>query len=319
MPNFKVNDSSRQIVKKFLFAVPLLLTLFISACSSNQDEQITEEQTELDNYPNAHLLVIPDELNELLLDENTFLIDARSDTNGKFIPDAVHFSARDELEDPNHPVSNYLIGPEAFREKMRELGLNNDHRIIIMDKGNSLNAARLFYALEYYGFTSAAILDGGLAGWADEGYPTTEKPRTGSGLGNFTVDVQPARFCDYETVVEASNDPNKIILDVRSEGEYTGEVKRAEKSGHIPNAVHLEWGEVIAPEGVPYFLSPGEIQQKYASAGLTPDKEIIPHCQSNVRASHTYFTLRLMGYGSVRPYEGSWAEYGNREESVVVR
>lgn len=303
-------------MKKYLLIVPILFFLVISACSSKTEEQ-SEQQHEQENYPNSHLLVIPDELNYLLLDDDTFLIDARPDTSGEFIPDAVHFSARDELADPNHPVSNYLIGPEEFEEKMQNLGLNNDHNVVIMDEGNSLYASRLFYALEYYGFSNAAILDGGLAGWVDEGYPTDEEPRTVSEAGNFRVEVQPARFCDYETVVEASDDPNKIILDVRSEGEYTGEVERAEKSGHIPNAVHLEWSEVIEPEGIPYFLPPGEIQEKYTLAGLTPDKEIIPHCQTNVRGSHTYFTLRLMGYDSVRPYEGSWAEYGNREESVV--
>lgn len=309
-------------MKKYLFILPIFLTLFISACSSGSEEQAsqaepTDQQTELEDYPNSDLLVIPDQLNYLLIDDNTFLIDARADTSGEFIPDAVHFSAKSELSDPNHLVSNFLIGPEAFQAKMRKLGLNNDQDVVIMDEGNSLNAARLFYALEYYGFTNAAILDGGLAGWIEAGYPTAEEPKPAPGDGNFTVDVQPSRFCDYETVVDASNDPNKIILDVRSEGEYTGEVQRAEKSGHIPNAINLEWSEVIESEGVPYFLPPAEIQEKYAAAGLTPDKEIIPHCQSNVRGSHTYFTLRLMGYDSVRPYEGSWAEYGNREESVV--
>ncbi|MDX1640205.1 MAG: sulfurtransferase [Balneolaceae bacterium] len=301
-------------MKRLLLLLPLLSILFLYSCSSSQEEQLTE----LKPYPNEHLLVSVDELNYMLLDDNTFLIDARSDTSGSFIPDAVHFSARGELGDPDHPVSNYLIGPERFQEKMRALGLNNDHDVVIMDEGNNLYAARLFYALEYYGFTNASLLDGGLAAWVDEGYPTAEDPNQADS-GNFTVDVQPNRFCDYETVVAASNDPNKIILDVRSEEEYTGQIARAEKGGHIPNAVHLEWSDVIESEGIPFFKPANEIEEIYVSAGLTPDKEIIPHCQSNVRGSHTYFTLRLMGYDSVRPYEGSWAEYGNREGSEVVQ
>ncbi|WP_234567759.1 sulfurtransferase [Rhodohalobacter sp. 614A] len=301
-------------MKKLFLLVPLLSILVLSSCKSPQEEQLTEFVP----YPNAELLVDVDELNHLLLDEDTFLIDARSDVSGSFIPDAVHFSARRELGDPDHSVNNFLIGPAAFEEKMRALGLNQDHKVVIMDEGNSLDAARLFYALEYYGFANASILDGGLAAWVEEGYPTSEEPNQAE-PGNFAAEVQPARFCDYETIVLASSDPNKIILDVRSEGEYTGEVKRADKNGHIPNAVHLEWSDVLKSEGIPYFKPANEIREIYASAGLTPDKEIIPHCQSNVRGSHTYFTLRLMGYDSVRPYEGSWEEYGNREESVVVQ
>jgi thiosulfate/3-mercaptopyruvate sulfurtransferase len=200
---------------------------------------------------------------------------------------------------------------------MREIGLDNDDRVVIMDEGNNLSAARLFYALEYYGFSNASLVDGGYAAWMESNYPTVETPSEPSDNGNFTSNVQESRFCDFETVMAASSDPNKIIFDVRSEGEYTGEVERAEKSGHVPNAINLEWNNVIESEGVPYFKSAGEIQELYSAAGLTPDKEIIPHCQTNVRGSHAYFTLRLMGYDSVRPYEASWAEYGNREDSVV--
>lgn len=297
-------------MKKGLLLISILM-LFFAACSSP-----AEEEPVFETYSNAHLLVDVDELNVMLLDENTFLIDTRPDSAGEFIPDAVHFAAVPELADPDHPVSNFLIGPEAFQEKLRALGLNQDDNVVIMDEANNLAAARLFYALEYYGFTNASLLDGGLAAWVEEGYPTVEEPNQ-TEPGNFTVEVQPARFCDYETVVAASSDPDKIVFDVRSEGEYTGEVERAEKSGHIPNAVHLEWSDVLEPEGTPYFKPADEIQELYTSVGLTPEKEIIPHCQTNVRGSHAYFTLRLMGYDSVRPYEGSWAEYGNREESMV--
>ncbi|MGF1669455.1 MAG: sulfurtransferase, partial [Balneolaceae bacterium] len=91
----------------------------------------------------------------------------------------------------------------------------------------------------------------------------------------------------------------------------------AERSGHIPNAVNLEWNNVLQDGDIPYFKPAQEIQELFASRGITPDKEIIPHCQTNVRGSHAYFTLRLMGYDSVRPYEGSWAEYGNREDTII--
>ncbi|MCA1801686.1 MAG: hypothetical protein LC662_04410 [Rhodothermaceae bacterium] len=77
--------------------------------------------------------------------------------------------------------------------------------------------------------------------------------------------------------------------------------------------------KVLEPEGIPYFLPASAIQHQYDALGITRDKEVIPHCHTNVRGSHAYFTLRLMGYDSVRAYEGSWSEYGNREDAVVTK
>lgn len=299
-------------MKTKTLSIFLILGLIFSACSAPQEETSTPE-----TYPNEHLLVSADELNSMLNEENFLLIDARADSTGPFVEGAVHFAAVPELGDPDHEVANYMIGPDQFQAKMRDLGLNNEDHVVIMDEGNNLAAARLFYALEYYGFSNASLLNGGLAAWQENEYPTSDGPETVSETGNFTAEVQSSRFCDFETVMAASSDPDKIVFDVRSEGEYTGEVERAEKSGHIPNAINLEWSNVLESEGVPYFKSASEIQELYTTAGLTPEKEIIPHCQTNVRGSHAYFTLRLMGYDSVRPYEASWAEYGNREESVV--
>ena len=302
------------MMKRISLIIFLMSCATFAACNSSTEERASEAT---ETYPNAGLLVSADELSSMLANEDIILIDARSDTGEAYIPGAIHFAAIPELGDTTNPIPNYLIGPEAFQVKMRNIGLNQDDNVVILDGGNSLQAARLFYALEYYGFSNASILNGGMAAWQENEYPTEVESKTVSETGNFTVEIQPSRFCDYETIVAASNDPDKVVFDVRSKGEYTGEVQRAEKSGHIPNAVNLEWSAVLETGEIPYFKSASEIQEMYSEAGLTPEKEIIPHCQTNNRGAHAYFTLRLMGYDSVRPYEASWAEYGNREESVV--
>ena len=290
----------------------LLIVAFFSACSAETDQPET-----LTNYPNSQLLVETTELNSLLEDEDIFLIDTREEPGDSLIPGAVHFASVQNLTDPDHSVQSYLIGPEEFEDAMQEIGLNSDDRVVIYDEGNALAAARLFYALDYYGFSNASLLNGGIQGWA-AAYPVVDYASERD-PGNFSVDVQESKFCDIEYVMEASEDPDKIIFDVRSEEEYTGADERAEKSGHIPNAVHLEWSNVLEDEGVPYFKSAQEIQDIYDSLGITRDKEIIPHCHTNVRGSHAYFTLRLMGYDSVRAYEGSWSEYGNSPNAVVEK
>ncbi len=288
----------------------LLIPLFFIAC-----QPADEEIQSLTHYPNSHLLVDATELNSMMEQENILLIDAREEANDSLIQGAIHFPAIASLTDPDHPVESYLIGPEAFEQMMQNIGLNNEDRVVIYDEGNALASARLFYALDYYGFSNASLLNGGIQGWA-EAYPVvdyaSERPS-----GNFTVDVQESKFCDISYVMEAADDPDKIIFDVRSEDEYTGADERAERSGHIPNAVHLEWSNVLVDEGTPFFKPAQEIQDIYDSLGITRDKEVIPHCHTNVRGSHAYFTLRLMGYDSVRAYEGSWSEYGNAPDVAV--
>jgi len=290
----------------------LLLAIFVLSCGTTDEEPLSD-------YPNAHLLISADQLAELIETDDFLLIDTRSETEEGVIPGAVHFPAISKLNDPDHPIEHFLVGPERFQELMRVTGLNSDSRVVIYDEGNSLAAARLFYALDYYGFYSdKSILNGGLEGWKALDYSLADEPAT-PGTGNFQFQIQENLACDFAYITEAAQSDDKIVFDARSHEEFIGEDERAVASGHIPNAVHLEWSNVLQREGVPYFLPADEIQAKYSELGITPDKEVIPHCHTNVRGSHAYFTLRLMGYDSVRPYEGSWSEYGNREGAPISR
>jgi thiosulfate/3-mercaptopyruvate sulfurtransferase len=301
------------MIRQTIRSISILSLAFVIffGCSPAEQEEI------LLTYPNHHLLIEAWPLMDLLQSSsNLILIDAREETGEEYLPGAIHFPAVRNLTDHDHPVASFLIGPEEFQEKMREIGLDNQSPVVIYDDGNNLASARLFYALENYGFSNAYLLNGGIQGWKASGlrtidYSITREP------GTFTINRDEPVACDISYIMEAVNDPNKIIFDARSAAEFTGEEVRAERGGHIPNAVNLEWNKVLEPEGVPYFLPAANIQKLLAERGITPDKEVIPHCHTNVRGSHAYFTLRLMGYDSVRPYEGSWAEYGNRADVSI--
>ncbi|MCA1801687.1 MAG: hypothetical protein LC662_04415 [Rhodothermaceae bacterium] len=133
----------------------LLLQTSAVACQASgvtiADEAIVDT---LLTYPNQQLLVGATELYERLESQPVFLIDAREEAGDSLIPGAVHFSAISKLTDPDNPVASYLIGPELFGEMMREIGLTDNDNVVIYDSGNSLASARLFYALDYYGFSA---------------------------------------------------------------------------------------------------------------------------------------------------------------------
>ncbi len=80
----------------------------------------------------------------------------------------------------------------------------------------------------------------------------------------------------------------------------------------------MEWSTALDPDGG--FKPAAELQELYQRGGLSPDQEVITYCQTGVRAAHSWFVLKyLLGYPSVRNYDGSWEEWGNRDDLPIDR
>jgi thiosulfate/3-mercaptopyruvate sulfurtransferase len=60
------------------------------------------------------------------------------------------------------------------------------------------------------------------------------------------------------------------------------------------------------------------VQHRYAAAGVTPNKRVITYCHGAVRAAHTAFTLQRLGYPNVQVYDGSWEEWGSRDDLPIA-
>src|SRR5213079_2724725 len=111
----------------------------------------------------------------------------------------------------------------------------------------------------------------------------------------------------------------KPLIDVRSPGEYTGELlhmsdypqEGALRGGHIPGAKSVPWARAANADGT--FKSAEDLRAIYeGEAGLKPDDNVVVYCRIGERSSHTWFVLTyLLGYKQVRNYDGSWTEWGN--------
>ncbi|MEM3101834.1 MAG: rhodanese-like domain-containing protein [Candidatus Caldarchaeum sp.] len=113
-------------------------------------------------------------------------------------------------------------------------------------------------------------------------------------------------------------DPGLVLVDVRSPAEFKGEItappeypnEHAQRGGHIPGALNIPWGQAIREDGT--FKPVEELKQLYGSKGVLPDKEVVTYCRIGERASVSWFVLKhLLGYPSVKVYDGSWTEWGN--------
>jgi thiosulfate/3-mercaptopyruvate sulfurtransferase len=186
--------------------------------------------------------------------------------------------------------------------------------IVVYDEQSGVRAARAFWFLEYFGHPSARMLDGGFNAWIAAGLPFTREA-VAPPASEWTGTRQDHTIATWRQVRAALGSGDSVILDTRTDGEYTGAAIRARRGGAVPGAVHIEWVRNLTPDGE--FKPAAELREMYESAGVTPDREIITYCQGGYRAAHSYLALRLLGYPRIRVYVGSWKEWGDRDELPV--
>lgn len=198
---------------------------------------------------------------------------------------------------------------------LEQRGINADRPVVVYEDTSGIRAARVWWFLEYFGHPDARVLDGGFSGWVDARLPVTRDavaPRPVEWKASPRAD----RVAGWKDVALRLDSPDAVMLDTRSDDEYTGRVARATRGGAIPGAAHVEWTRNLAADGS--FRSDAELREMYERAGVTEGRDVIAYCQGGYRAAHGYLALRLLGYPRVRNYLGSWKEWGDREELPIA-
>lgn len=233
------------------------------------------------------------------------------------LPGAQFVQWNTELTNPDDPVEGQILTREGLSELMTRLGVENGNTVVFYDDFNNLFAARAYWVMKYYQHDDVRVYNGGSKKWVADGHAlTTDTAISFKSDGYVAGAPNPAIATDWQYVVDSIDDPSKVFCDVRRPAEYDGSDMRAERGGHVPGAVNLEWTQSVREDGT--FLERRALRELYQLADFTPDKEIITYCQAGVRGAHTWFVLsELLGYSRVRNYDGSWAEYGNREDSPI--
>ena len=79
-------------------------------------------------------------------------------------------------------------------------------------------------------------------------------------------------------MLDSIDDNDTIILDVRSDDEWTGANKRGgPRGGHVPGAVHVEWTNFMTEGDIPVLKTAQEIRKLLSEVGVTPDKNVITY------------------------------------------
>jgi thiosulfate/3-mercaptopyruvate sulfurtransferase len=293
----------------------LCVTIMLSACDSDGNSsaaETTEFEPEL--YSNSGLIISADQLADRLNDSDLRIVDLSpvSQWNEGRIPGAVHIWWQDTIEIHND-VYGMIADHNTRAELIENAGITEDSFVVVYDDSGGFHATRFIWLLHMVGFDqNVALLNGGRQAWEAAGYilsTADHEVPTGEIEQDINYDVLIGD--GNGDVQHAIDDPSVSIIDGRSEDERVETWFGRLRSGQVPDSIHFPRDATVQEGNVPYFASPDELFAMLPD-DLDPngDQWLIAYGLHGVAASHTWFTLRLLGFDSVRLYDASWAEWG---------
>lgn len=278
-------------------------------------------------YAHPEVLVSTDWVAEHLQDSNVRLVESNEDIllyDTGHIPGAVKIDWHVDLNDPM--VRDY-ISKEQFEKVLRSNGVDANTTVVFYGDKNNWWATYAFWVFKLFGFDNAKVMDGGRAKWVAEGRPVTREVPSYPATTFVAKPRNDAPIRAFRDDVLAHLEVNGKLVDVRSPGEYKGELlhmadypqEGALRGGHIPGAKSVPWARAANPDGT--FKSAADLRAIYeGEQGLQPSDNVIAYCRIGERSSHTWFVLTyLLGYNNVRNYDGSWTEWGNGVRLPIER
>lgn len=262
------------------------------------------------------------------------------------LPQSLLIDCRFALEDPSHGQRSYLEGhlpgarfldlerdlsgpvepgvtgrhplpePQRLIRRLREIGVDNDSRIVLYDDGPGAFAARAWWLLAWLGKRDDVyLLDGGLAAWRQAGLPL-EAHECPAECGTFTGQPDP------QMLIEATELSRQLadfqLLDARAQPRFRGDAEPLDPvAGHIPGAICAPFSENLGGDG--RFLAPDQLRQRFLSISDGDVRPLVAYCGSGVTACHNLFAMSLAGLGLPRLYAGSWSEWITDPARPVAR
>ncbi|MCL1587027.1 MAG: sulfurtransferase [Actinomycetia bacterium] len=280
-----------------------------------------------EQYAHPEMLVSTDWLDRHRDDPGLVIVESDEDVllyETGHIPGAVKVDWHTELND--QLIRDYR-DPESFSQLMSDKGISRGDTIVFYGDNFNWWAAYALWVFSLFGHAEVRLLDGGRQKWVAEGRAMTTDVDAREPARYPVVDRVDAPIRAFRDDVFEHLEARGPLIDVRSPEEYSGDLlhmpdypqEGALRGGHIPGAASVPWKTAANDDGT--FRTRDELQAIYESgAGLSADDDVITYCRIGERSSHTWFALtHLLGFPTVRNYDGSWTEWGNLVGAPIER
>jgi thiosulfate/3-mercaptopyruvate sulfurtransferase len=274
---------------------------------------------QLAEYAHPEKLVTADWLAAHLDDPNVVIVESDEDVllyDTGHIPGAVKVDWHTELND--QVTRDYLDG-DGFARLMSEKGIDRDSTVVFYGDNFNWWAAYALWVFSLFDHPDVRLLDGGRMKWVADGRPMTTDVAKRPNTDYPVIERDDSKIRAYKEAVLDHMGAELPMVDVRSPEEFRGEKTHMPeypqegvlRGGHIPGAASVPWKRAANDDGT--FKTVPDLKAIYeGEVGLSTGDDIVVYCRIGERSSHTWFVLtQLLGYPTVRNYDGSWTEWGN--------